>query len=309
MQVERQQSKDFWWICVDFDVVMDTVLSSTARFVFTVLCRFASIQNRSCWPSNATVAGITGYSTRTVMRAYEELESRGMIARVTRVEKGKGKTSSLTKLIGHHAECYATPPQSAPCDTDDTTLVTPVSHEVYQGNYIKTLPTGGDDLPEQSAESENKKQTPENTGPAQEKESQKCEEAIALEEVPDALRTTAKYFLHETGRSSLTLEDLKALRRLNLNHTPARIQREIDTACDRFRRRAQSVTALTFSYIANALEYQQSRKKREDKTKSESALGGVTSADVERIGKKLTVEELDRELDRIEADVNEGRLL
>ena len=106
------------------------------------------------------------------------------------------------------------------------------------------------------------------------------------------LKQTAKYFLHETGRAGLTSDDISALIALNVNHSPARIQKEIDTACDRFRRRGQVLTALTFAYIAGFLEHQQSLTKRKG-SRSDTVVLGMSQADI----------------DRLEADLREGRLL
>ena len=106
------------------------------------------------------------------------------------------------------------------------------------------------------------------------------------------LKQTAKYFLHEIGRAGLISDDISALMALNVNHSQARIQKEIDTACDCFRRRGQVLTAMTFAYIAGSLEHQQSLPKRKG-SRSDAEVLGMSQADI----------------DRLEADLREGRLL
>ena len=98
--------KDFWFSCVDTDVLRDNKLSPMARFIFSVLCTFITLNNRNCWPSNDTVAEAAGVSKSTVKRAYQELETRGIIERSTRFNDDSGQTSSYTRIVGHNAACY-----------------------------------------------------------------------------------------------------------------------------------------------------------------------------------------------------------
>ena len=104
----------------------------------------------------------------------------------------------------------------------------------------------------------------------------------------------------------LMSEDISALMTLNVNHSSARIQKEIDTACDRFRSRGQVLTALTFAYIAESLEHQQSLKKRKG-----SVVLGITQEDIDRCSqvKLLTPEEMARFKEQLEIDIREGRLV
>ena len=307
--------KDFWFACVDIDVLRDSELSPMARFVFAVICTFTStVEGRSCWPSNDAVATAARVSKRTVIRALMELEARGVIVRSDRF-LGKGaQTSSYTQIVGHNAKCYETSAEDHPRDTDVTPPVTQMSHEEYQHEeYIKdSLKGGDDDLPRKSGGKKQTESQAESTGSIQADSPRNPKEVCTPDDAPDIFKQTAKYFLHETGRSGLTPEDISALRTLNVNHTPYRIQKEIDTACDRFRRRGQSLTALTFEYIAKSLANQQSRKKPKNKNaRPETALTGITSADIERLNeaKKLTPEEFERINAQIEADIREGRIL
>lgn len=120
---ETMRSKgDFWFPCVDIDVIRDKKLSQTAKFIFTVLCTFAGWNSRGCWPSNKVLAEIADVSERTVIRAYKELEERGVISRSARF-KDKAQTTSYTQIIGHNAPCYedekSTPAINDVSDTGD----------------------------------------------------------------------------------------------------------------------------------------------------------------------------------------------
>ena len=135
-------------------------------------------------------------------------------------------------------------------------------------------------------------------------------EIYTPDDAPVVLKQTAKYFLHETGRAGLTSDDISALMALNANHSPARIQKEIDTACDRFRRRGQVLTALTFAYIAGSLEHQQSLTKRKG-SRSDTVVLGMSQADIDRCSqvKPLTPEEIESFKKQLELDIREGRLV
>ena len=322
--------KDFWFACVDVDVMRDNELSLTARFIFAVLCTFSSMaEGRNCWPSNDTLAKAAGVSKRTVIRALMELKDRGVIVRFERFLGEGGQTSSYTRIVGHNAKCYQNSEEDCPRDTDDTPPSPQATPKQYQHEeYIKDSLKGGDGLPGNSGEQEQTGGTASIQNPKEgcipddnaervatmgdTASIQNPREVCTPDDAPDIFKQTAKYFLHETGRSGLTPEDISALRTLNVNHTPYRIQKEIDTACDRFRRRGQSLTALTFEYIAKSLANQQSRKKPKNKNaRPETALTGITSADIERLNeaKKLTPEEFERINAQIEADIREGRIL
>ena len=72
------------------------------------------------------------------------------------------------------------------------------------------------------------------------------------------MRTTAKYFLLKTGKTSLTAKDVTAFCELSKNHMPVRISKEIDTAVERFQRNGRSMDKLHVGYIAACLSNQQS---------------------------------------------------
>lgn len=76
------------------------------------------------------------------------------------------------------------------------------------------------------------------------------------ENAPDIMKPTAEYLLLKTGRKSLTWEEISSLRELAANQYPSRVQKEIDRAYERFRRKGHDLKTLTFSYIAGSLRNQ-----------------------------------------------------
>ena len=76
------------------------------------------------------------------------------------------------------------------------------------------------------------------------------------------MRPTAELLLFKTGRKGLTEAEVSALRALSVRHFPARVQREVDRAVERWGRQGRPLSGLTFVYIAEALRWQASRGPR-----------------------------------------------
>ena len=238
-----QNDQNYWFAKVDISVVRDTTLSPTAKYIFTVLCTFAD-DNRGCWPSNEKVAEVAGLSERTVIRAYKELEARGIISREARFSDNK-QTTSYTLIVGYNAECYGGV-------MDDSRGVSGVSHRTrVTERESKDSLTGEARLPS-SAEL----LTPELPKPGN------PEEVHTPEDAPEIMKPTAELFLHKTGRQGLTWEEISALRELSATQFPSRVQKEIDTAVKRFLKRGQPLSELTFGYIAGSLSHQPTRGKK-----------------------------------------------
>lgn len=228
---------DYWFARVDIDVAKDKELSVTAKFIFTILCIFADKDKRGCWPSNETVADTAGVSESTLLRAYKELEARGVIARESRFKNGQ-QTSSYTLIVGHNAACYGgviDDGAGVSCMTDRTRT---------NEQDIKDSLTREAELPESE-------EIPE--APA---------ESFSPEDAPEIMRSTAEYLLLKTGRKTLTENEISALQELSANQYPSRVQKEIDRACERFTRNGNKLETLTFVYIAGALRNQPSLKKK-----------------------------------------------
>ena len=256
----RRDKEDFWFAKVDRNVMLDKTLSQTAKYIFAVLCTFADTAKRGCWPSNETVAESAGVSERTLLRAYKELMARGVIARITRFED-KQQTSSYTLIVGHNAPCYGG-------DTHDSRGATPMTDRTrINERDIKDSLTREAELPdfdEMPLIFENGQPvTQETTKP------DNPEEVCTPDDAPEVMKSTAELFLHKTGRKGLTWPEISALRALAANHYPSRVQKEIDTACARFRKRGQPLTALTLNYIAGSLAHQPTLGKKRKPAKPE----------------------------------------
>lgn len=229
---------NFWFAKVDVDVATDKSLSITARFIFTILCTFAD-DKRGCWPSNEAVAEAAGVSQRTVIRAYKELEARGVIARDRRF-KNNQQTTSYTLIVGYNAPCYGGV-------IDDRAGVSPESYRTRTNEQeSKDSLTGEALLPDCPIVFENDQPvTHENP-----------EETHTPDEAPNIMKQTAEYLLLKTGRSGLSWEEISALRTLSATQYPNRVQREIDKAISRFNRKCRPLNTLTFMYTAASLEHQ-----------------------------------------------------
>jgi hypothetical protein len=96
---------------------------------------------------------------------------------------------------------------------------------------------------------------------------------VEISEIPAAMRPTVELFLHKTGRRSIAPEELIPLRALEREHYPARVQQEIDTAVERFRRGGRDPAALTMDYLYESLKHQPGRKARERASPGEAKRG------------------------------------
>lgn len=281
--MNAKDKNEYWFAKVDVAVIRDKSLSQTARIIFAVLCTFADKDTRGCWPGNKAVAEAAGFSKSTVIRAYKELEARGVIARSDRFN-GDGQTSSYTHIVGHNASCYdevvpATPPRS----TDDTPPVAPMTHGTRINEQdIKDSLTGEAELPI----SEEFPEMPDEYSP---------------EDAPDIMKPTAEYLLLKTGRESLTWEEISALRELAVNQYPSRVQKEINRAYERFRRKGHDMKKLTFVYIAGSLKHQPTRN-RPQKIKPDPM--SLTSAEVDEANVKngMSDSEMQYWLDKCERE-------
>lgn len=102
-------------------------------------------------------------------------------------------------------------------------------------------------------------------------------------EVPDILQTTANYMLMVSGRSNLSLTEIKIIKQLFKTHTPVRIQKEIDSAAERFKRKGKNLRCLSFNYIGKALESQKSLKPKKAKTEKIVRKNKLTAEEAKKI--------------------------
>ena len=227
------ENQEYWFAKVDVAVIRDKTLSLAAKTIFAVLCTFADKDTRGCWPSNKAVAEAAGVTARTVQKAYRELEERGVISRELRFNHN-GQTSSYSLIVGHNAPCYG----GEACDMGG---MNSDSHGTRINEQdIKDYPTGEAELPS-SEEIQEIHEMPDEYSP---------------ENAPDIMKPTAEYLLLKTGRKNLTWEEISSLRELAANQYPSRVQKEIDRAFERFRRKNRDLKTLTFAYIAGSLRNQ-----------------------------------------------------
>lgn len=75
-----REQRDFWFAMVDIDVLQDTELSMMAKFIYAVVCTFASVMGGSFWPSIERVSQTANVDIETVRKAYMELERKGLLS-------------------------------------------------------------------------------------------------------------------------------------------------------------------------------------------------------------------------------------
>ena len=281
----------FWFACVDIDVLEDDRLTPIEKIVFCLLCRYVNQTDRNCFPSVKILAEKTNCSEYSVQKALKKLVELGLIKRQERFIDGR-QTTSLYTIIGFEAPCYKnkheattgstrlTPPPSTLTDggqSDDT-------QKYNQNKYNITL-TREADLPNstepEKANGPKPKTEYQETPSSDNKKNQKnvdkavnsnSEEKFTPDNAPEIMKATAELLLLKTGRKYLAWEEILALRELSASQMPARVQKEIDTACERFQRQGKPLTSLRFEYIASALRNQPTRgKKSKNKSQSDAA--------------------------------------
>lgn len=319
IDIQRNPSV-YWFACVDFAVLDDERLSPIEKVVFCMLCRYTNWHDRKCYPSIKTIAQKAKCSEYSVQKALKRLIELGLIERQERFVNGR-QTTSLYKIIGFEAPCYKDEQESKGGSTTltppPTTLTDGGQSDVPPINYIQNndiiystreaeLPNSTDsEFPLVFQDGECVLQTPE---PELEKKSKpviNADEVCTPDDAPEIMKTTAELLLLKTGRENLTWNEISALRALSATHYPSRVQKEIETACERFKRKGRSLSTLTFDYIAGSLQHQQTRltaktRKAKDKTHAEV----VKKANEELKPKEnqpCTDEEADEEMAKIEA--------
>jgi len=230
--IQLSDSRDFWFVIVDLCVWEDERLSTIEKAVYTALCTFASVDGRTCWPSTSAIAKRASCSDRSVNRSLETLEQHGYL-KITRRFKDNAKIPSAYSIVGHKA---------GGCDT--------VSQGVTTESRKELEPT---ELDLKDTLSEGAKAAPDD-------KQMILLEDETLKKIPAAMKETVEFLLLKTGRENLLPEEIGPVMALEKIHVPARIQREITTAADRFSKQSKPLTALTFCYIYDSLKYQKSSK-------------------------------------------------
>ncbi|MDR3230136.1 MAG: helix-turn-helix domain-containing protein [Synergistaceae bacterium] len=271
-EFQRRASSDFWFACVDLEVIKDKTLSTCDKAVFAVICAHVNVQTRSCPLRVKTIAEEANCCVRRVQESLKALAERGVIERVECFENGKQK-ASVYKIVGHRALCYRDAESAGSAKS-------PISRGAEAAPISQFCPSGGaedDGLSLREPNIYKKKEKEKDYSPSEREASlppddryrnDRCADddliapgdAFAFGDVPTVMRETLDYFLLKTGRVGISPEELSALRALEEIHTPSRVNREIAEAVERFRKKNRPLSELTLVYIYRSLQYQSSLK-------------------------------------------------
>ena len=231
-------------------IALDGELYGTTIKLYTVLLAIADFNTHEVIIYIDSLAKKINRSSNTVRRHLNTLIRLGLVERIFRKSPHNSRMNLANLFIVHDidAERYA--------NADENSL------KFGRGYSQKlTLPTpknGGQIIQERFLE---KKFLEENTLKREAnlpKKSNKEFFSNNLENIPDILKTTAEYWLFKTGKKSLSKHETEVLRELLNQHTPVRIQKEIDTAVERFIRDGKDPAKQNFWYIGKALSNQKS---------------------------------------------------
>lgn len=231
--VQINDQRDFWFVIVDLCVWEDERLSTLEKAVYTALCTFASVEGRTCWPSTSAIAKRASCSDRSVNRALETLEEHGYL-KITRRFKDNARIPSAYSIIGHKT--------AGGCDTVSQGVTTECRKELEptELDLKDTLSEGAETAPNEQYPI--------------------LPEDEFIKKIPAAVKETVEYLLLKTGRKGLLPEELAPIMALEKIHMPARIQREITKAAERFLKQGKPLSSLSFVYIYDSLKYQKSSK-------------------------------------------------
>lgn len=79
IEVSRESS-DFWFAMVDIDIMQDTELSPMARYIYAIICTYASKMGGRFWPGIERVADTADVDIEIVRTVYRELEEKGILS-------------------------------------------------------------------------------------------------------------------------------------------------------------------------------------------------------------------------------------
>lgn len=105
----------------------DRALSSSARLVLAVLCRFTN-RAHACWPSIETLAGGSNLSENTVRKGLRELEEAGAIS----IQRSRARAHRYT------VHGYPEPRANVSCNAFDG-IPTPYSGRSRQSRTLRAL--------------------------------------------------------------------------------------------------------------------------------------------------------------------------
>ena len=295
--IQLQDAREFWFVVVDMAVIKDRRVSVYSKAIYAVLCAFADRGGRECWPTVQTIAETAGVSERTAQRAISQLIELGYVQKRDRF-KANQQITSLYTIIGHKAAekteggVTLTPPgcQSVTPGVSD-------SHPELEPreSLNNTLPTveaekpSAGEIKAEKAESKEAHPEPLHQPPAVPDEAV-VRRIAAGRGIPEPLRATVEFFIFKTSNAQISEADVMALRELSAHHTPARVQKEISTAVERFKRSGRDVWTLTLNYIWQSLSHQpDTLRPRAQPAQKLAGVSAETRRRQEEIMKKLGV--------------------
>ncbi len=157
--------------------------------------------------------------------------------------------------------------------------------------------------PVKTPETAAKPVAPKNTAKGKRAVSRHPKELYSPSDAPEIMQATAEYFLYKTGRVALRWEEIAVLRKFSATQYPAVVQKEIVRACERFKKRKESLKCLTLMYVAVALEKRPTYGKKKELSEEKKKY----FAQYEPEKKEYTAEELDAiqaRIDEMQAKFN-----
>lgn len=257
-EIHVRDRREAYFARVDIPIILSADLSTHEKMVYVALCAFASREN-TCFPSVKALSDAASCSERQVFRCLDTLEKRGYIARSERYNE-RGQTSNSYDILGSGSmtesqapaekskekeECLTHSHPSPDSQSDGTRLNEP--DKTYTPSECEGVPS-----PEPTSVRPGLERMASGDEPAPE------EEIYSPEVLSAPMRETARLLLHETGRHKLTSGEVRAATLLASRHYPARVQQELRTAVERFRRRGRPLSELTLVYLEESLRHQKS---------------------------------------------------
>ena len=263
---------------------IDKKLSPTAYRLYNVLVAMANIHTHSVTAYVSTLAKKLNRSARTVRRHLHTLEELGIIGRIMRQSTSNPKMNLASDFLvfGRTAPCYQDseleifekstnmPELSAPDDKNGSEIKKELFKKDKNLTLIRNNQENQDDIENDKIEDETDieirktyawktKLIKEIQSQQETENSSKNQQSFSgLENIPEILKPTARYLMFCTGRTNISPHEAEILKELEKIHTPTRINREIDRAVKRFKKRNKNLLQLTFNYIGAALKNQKS---------------------------------------------------
>ena len=305
----------------DNAVLYDQELSKTAYQLYNVLVDKADRKTKKLYAYVAELAEAISRSVRTTRKLQNQLVKMGIIEIVYRkyANNTRMNLKNLYIIHGRHAKRYENSEYSDSClkitkmATTSPKMV--VTNPVMAIERPKTSANNKRDFLEEIYEKNTLKREAKLPKKSDEESFSQNSFSQDLEGVPDILKTTAEYWLFKTGKKSLSESEIEVLHQLLDKHTPVRIQKEIDTAVERFIRDGKNPAKQNFAYIGKALSSQKSydpekkasRKRKEASNAAPEIKAEQAEQKIEVPAPSMTVEEAETVIASYTPNTSEGK--